>query len=280
MRKSVLFVVLASFVAVYANDKAHNHTAAPAHTMQHHQEMLDTQTPLTPSQQMLNLMHEPMMKTPFLEDDNLDLNFISNMIPHHQGAVDSSEFLLKHSKNKQLRAIATQIIKTQQAEINEFEALIPQLKQQKKLYSPKEVTLFNQQAKQDMETMHKDMSNITLTKNINHDFLADIPVAVPSIVLYEGSISIPDTPFTPSTVVPPAQAEEFPLSVNFLVCPSLVIPGNLIGSTVGQKSSLYCCKSFVYNCVIPCPVYQALVLSPFISSWLAILDELILTVKL
>lgn len=172
MRKSVLFVVLASFVAVYANDKAHNHTAAPAHTMQHHQEMLDTQTPLTPSQQMLNLMHEPMMKTPFLEDDNLDLNFISNMIPHHQGAVDSSEFLLKHSKNKQLRAIATQIIKTQQAEINEFEALIPQLKQQKKLYSPKEVTLFNQQAKQDMETMHKDMSNITLTKNINHDFLA------------------------------------------------------------------------------------------------------------
>ena len=134
MRIFIAVIMLLSLA--YAKDDTHTGSSAPAHTMQHHQEMLEAQAPLALSKEMLNLMHEPMMEEPFLEDDNLDLNFLTNMIPHHQGAIDASEFLLKHSKNKQLRAIATQIIQTQKAEIDEFNAIIPELKEQTKLYSP------------------------------------------------------------------------------------------------------------------------------------------------
>lgn len=169
MQNVMIIAIMAGLM--YASDETHTGDMVPAHTMQHHQEMLEAQAPIALSKEMLNLMHEPMMEEPFLEDDNLDLNFLVNMIPHHQGAIDSAEFLLKHSKNKQLRTIATQIIQTQKAEIEEFKALIPELEKQKKLYSPKEVTLYNQQAKQDMETMHQEMSELALTERLNHDFL-------------------------------------------------------------------------------------------------------------
>lgn len=163
--------VIMLFTLAYAKDDTHTGASAPAHTMQHHQEMLEAQAPIALSKEMLNLMHEPMLEEPFLEDDNLDLNFLANMIPHHQGAIDSAEFLLKHSKNKQIRAIATQIIQTQKAEIEKFNILIPELKEQKKLYSPKEVTLYNQQAKKDMEAMHQEMTELPLKEHLNHDFL-------------------------------------------------------------------------------------------------------------
>lgn len=128
----------------------------------------------TISEQIIDLMHKPMMQTPFLESDNLDLNFISNMIPHHQGAIDASEMLLKHSKNQRARAQAQAIIKEQKAEIKEFESLIPQLQEQKKLYSPKEVTLFNNQAKTDMEAMMKAMNETKLHNRIDYDFLSSM----------------------------------------------------------------------------------------------------------
>nr|WP_276897598.1 DUF305 domain-containing protein [Helicobacter japonicus] len=122
----------------------------------------------------MDLLQNPMMQTPFLESDNLDLNFISNMIPHHQGAIDASEMLLKHSKNQRVRAQAQAIIKEQKAEIKEFESLIPQLQEQKKLYSPKEVTLFNNQAKTDMEAMMKAMNETKLHNRIDYDFLSSM----------------------------------------------------------------------------------------------------------
>ncbi|RDU59274.1 DUF305 domain-containing protein [Helicobacter marmotae] len=142
----------------------------PAHTMQHHEQILQAHSP-TPSEQMINLMHEPMIESAFVDGDNLDLNFLSNMIPHHQGAIEASEFLLKHSKNQKVRALAQKIIETQKAEITLYEELLPKLKEQKKLYSPKEVTLFNNQAKVNMESAEKAMSEITLTQHLNHDFL-------------------------------------------------------------------------------------------------------------
>ena len=114
----------------------------------------------TISEQIIDLMHKPMMQTPFLESD--------------QGAIDASEMLLKHSKNQRVRAQAQAIIKEQKAEIKEFESLIPQLQEQKKLYSPKEVTLFNNQAKTDMEAMMKAMNETKLHNRIDYDFLSSM----------------------------------------------------------------------------------------------------------
>ncbi|MCX2717646.1 DUF305 domain-containing protein [Helicobacter sp. MIT 21-1697] len=125
----------------------------------------------TISEIIINSMHKPMMDTAFVESDNIDLNYLSNMIPHHQGAIDASQMLLKYSHNQKVRAQAQAIIKEQNAEIQEFQALLPQLQEQKKLYSPKEITLFNNQAKTDMDTMMKAMSEIKLSNQIDRDFL-------------------------------------------------------------------------------------------------------------
>ncbi len=71
MRSFIAVIMLLTLA--YAKDDTHTGSSAPAHTMQHHQEMLEAQAPLALSKEMLNLMHEPMMEKPFLEDDNLDL---------------------------------------------------------------------------------------------------------------------------------------------------------------------------------------------------------------
>lgn len=126
----------------------------------------------TLSQTIINAMQKPTLQENFLESDYLDLNYITNMIPHHQGAIDASQILLKYSKNPTIRKIAQRIIKDQKAEIEEFSTLLPTLETQKKLYSPKEVTLFNQQAKADKNTMIQEMDNLSLTPNINKNFLA------------------------------------------------------------------------------------------------------------
>lgn len=142
----------------------------PPHTMQHHEEILETPSKPSLSLQMINLMTEPMMEVPFLEDDNLDLNYLSNMIPNHQGTIAACEFFLHHSKHQKLRKIAQNTIDTQKAEIATFLPLIDVLKASKKLYSPKEVTLFNTQAKTNMESMFKIIGDITFS-TLNRDFI-------------------------------------------------------------------------------------------------------------
>ena len=46
------------------------------------------------------------------------------MIPHHQGAIDMSEELIKKSKDTQLKLLAEKIIKEQKAEIKLMQDLL------------------------------------------------------------------------------------------------------------------------------------------------------------
>jgi len=48
---------------------------------------------------------------------NVDQDFIGQMIPHHQGAIDMARAELLYGRNEQLRRIAQEIIVEQQAEI-------------------------------------------------------------------------------------------------------------------------------------------------------------------
>ncbi len=48
---------------------------------------------------------------------NADQDFVSHMIPHHQGAVDMAEVELKYGKDPQLKRLAQGIISSQQKEI-------------------------------------------------------------------------------------------------------------------------------------------------------------------
>ncbi len=46
-----------------------------------------------------------------------DVDFIQGMIPHHQGAIDMAEIVLKYGKDPEARKLAEDIIKAQTSEI-------------------------------------------------------------------------------------------------------------------------------------------------------------------
>lgn len=62
----------------------------------------------------MNKMHTEMA-VPYSND--VDLDFVRGMIPHHQGAIEQAEILLKYSKNPRLRLLAGGIIAAQKREI-------------------------------------------------------------------------------------------------------------------------------------------------------------------
>lgn len=48
---------------------------------------------------------------------NVDRDFVSMMVPHHQGAIDMAQAELRYGHNEQLRRIAQEIVVEQQQEI-------------------------------------------------------------------------------------------------------------------------------------------------------------------
>jgi len=46
-----------------------------------------------------------------------DRDFVAMMVPHHQGAIDMAQVILRYGKNEQLKRLAQEIIVTQQQEI-------------------------------------------------------------------------------------------------------------------------------------------------------------------
>ncbi len=47
-----------------------------------------------------------------------DRDFVTMMVPHHQGAIDMAKIELEYGKDPQLKALAAQIMKAQQPEID------------------------------------------------------------------------------------------------------------------------------------------------------------------
>jgi uncharacterized protein (DUF305 family) len=48
---------------------------------------------------------------------DVDRDFVAMMTPHHQGAIDMAQALLRYGHNEQLRRLAQEIVVTQQQEI-------------------------------------------------------------------------------------------------------------------------------------------------------------------
>ena len=66
------------------------------------------------TQASMRTMMAGMERTP---RGDVDQDFIGQMIPHHQGAIDMAKAELRYGHNEQLRRIAQEIIVEQQAEI-------------------------------------------------------------------------------------------------------------------------------------------------------------------
>lgn len=51
-----------------------------------------------------------------------DADFVRGMIPHHQGAIDMAEIVLKHGKDPEIRKLAEAVVSAQTQEIAEMQA--------------------------------------------------------------------------------------------------------------------------------------------------------------
>jgi hypothetical protein len=80
---------------------------------------LDPQDPdeasfLTESDAAMSKMMADMAVKP---TGDIDRDFVAMMVPHHQGAIDMAQSMLRYGHNEQLRRLAQEIVVTQQQEI-------------------------------------------------------------------------------------------------------------------------------------------------------------------
>ena len=68
----------------------------------------------------MEMMHESMAKVEYSGD--ADIDFVRAMIPHHQAAVDMAKLVIVHGKDTEIRALAEEIIASQEKEIDLMEA--------------------------------------------------------------------------------------------------------------------------------------------------------------
>ena len=73
-------------------------------------------------------MHEDMA-VPLTGD--ADVDFLAGMIPHHQGAIDMAQVVLKHGKDPKVRKLAQEIIAAQKKEIAMMQAWLAEQKASK-----------------------------------------------------------------------------------------------------------------------------------------------------
>ncbi|MEI0558461.1 DUF305 domain-containing protein [Brachyspira intermedia] len=121
--------------------------------------------------EIIDLMHQPMMEQPFQKTANIDADFLFNMIPHHKGAILSSQKLLETTKNEKLIELANNIITEQNKEVTEFDALIKELNAKNTDYSTIDTGDIGNEMQLIMDKMMADMSSIEITGNNDIDFL-------------------------------------------------------------------------------------------------------------
>jgi uncharacterized protein (DUF305 family) len=72
-----------------------------------------------------NKMHRNMAIT---FSGNADKDFLAGMIPHHQGAIDMAEVVLKHGADPKVRKLAQDIITAQKKEIADMQEWLKAMK--------------------------------------------------------------------------------------------------------------------------------------------------------
>jgi uncharacterized protein (DUF305 family) len=92
----------------------HVRGATPSQTVADRPDRSEEQPFLAENAAAMNKMMADMTIKP---TGDVDRDFVEMMVPHHQGAIDMAQAVLRYGHNEQLRRLAQEIVVTQQQEI-------------------------------------------------------------------------------------------------------------------------------------------------------------------
>lgn len=143
----ILAATLSSFTLAQPHDYSHS-----SMQMQHNTQGI--------SSNILQSMHKPMMENSAMKSGSADKDFLSNMMPHHQGAILSSKALLEvPNLDPKIREIAQNIITTQEEEIELFTSLL-NTESFSQTSNKKAYENFHNASQKAMNSMMKEMNKV------------------------------------------------------------------------------------------------------------------------
>jgi hypothetical protein len=121
IRKRAIALAITASVAAMSLALAHGPTPAyhvrgtmPIQYVTDRQGDFDETSFLSENDSAMNKMMADMTIKP---SGDVDRDFVAMMVPHHQGAIDMAQAVLRYGHNEQLRRLAQEIVVTQQQEI-------------------------------------------------------------------------------------------------------------------------------------------------------------------
>ena len=101
---------------------------------------------------------------------NVELDFILEMIPHHEGGIDMAKAIVKYGSNRDVKKIAKNIIKTQEAQVPVMEKLKAEFEKEKPSCKA-DVEKYIKEYDETKAEMFKKMESVPLTGSPDEVFL-------------------------------------------------------------------------------------------------------------
>ena len=114
---------------------------------------------------------------------NVNLDFVLEMIPHHEGGINMAKAIVKYGSNPEVKKIAENIITSQEAQI----PIMKQLKakfEKEKPSSKADSEEYLEEYNKVKDTMFKEMQCVEITNNVDANFLQEM------IYHHEGAIGM------------------------------------------------------------------------------------------
>lgn len=130
---------------------------------------------------IFNNMMKAMNATP--NTGNVNLDFVLEMIPHHEGGINMAKAIVKYGSNPNVKKIAENIIKSQEAQIPIMQELKTKFEKEP-LSDKKDSEKYLKTYNSVKDKMFKEMQGVKVTDNVDANFLQQM------IYHHEGAIGM------------------------------------------------------------------------------------------